>query len=59
MNNVHLCYRATLVGDLVRRAEVILRDKVTEDSAGHSKLLDSVCTKLCEDGRQALQQAKE
>ncbi|KAM5130028.1 codanin-1 isoform 2-T2 [Mantella aurantiaca] len=51
--------KATLVGDLVRRAEVILRDKVTEDSAGHSKLLESVCSRLCEDGRQALQQAKE
>nr|DBA14299.1 TPA: hypothetical protein GDO54_005292 [Pyxicephalus adspersus] len=51
--------KATLVADLVKRAEIILQDKVTEDSAGQSKLLESVCTKLCEDGRQALQQAQE
>ncbi|XP_073466474.1 codanin-1 [Aquarana catesbeiana] len=51
--------KATLVADLVKRAEVILQDKVTEDSAGHSKLLDSVCARLYEDGRQALQQGQE
>ncbi|XP_063803724.1 codanin-1 isoform X2 [Pseudophryne corroboree] len=51
--------KATLVADLVKRAEVVLQDKVTEDSAGHSKLLDSVCVTLCEDGRQALQKAQE
>ncbi|XP_068108058.1 codanin-1 isoform X2 [Hyperolius riggenbachi] len=51
--------KATLVSDLVKRADVILKDKVTEDSSGHSKLLDGVCSKLCEDGRLALQQAKE
>ncbi|XP_075049376.1 codanin-1 [Mixophyes fleayi] len=51
--------KATLVADLVRRAEVVLQDKVTQDSASHRKLLDSVCVKLCEDGRQALQEAQE
>ncbi|XP_018420396.1 PREDICTED: codanin-1 [Nanorana parkeri] len=51
--------KATLVADLVKRAEVILKDKVSEDIAGHSKLLDSVCARLCEDGRQALQQGQE
>lgn len=51
--------KATLVADLVKRAEVILKDKVTEDSAENSKLLDSVCIRLCEDGRQALHRGKE
>lgn len=51
--------RATLVADLVKRAEAILKDKVTEDSAENSKLLDSVCIRLCEDGRQALHRGKE
>lgn len=51
--------KATLVADLVKRAEAILKDKVTEDSAENSKLLDSVCIRLCEDGRQALHRGKE
>ncbi|KAM4690522.1 codanin-1 [Rhinophrynus dorsalis] len=51
--------KATLVADLVKRAEVLLQDKVTEDSSSHSKLLDSVCSKLCEDGRQAVQKGRE
>ncbi|MEE6492639.1 hypothetical protein FKM82_016618 [Ascaphus truei] len=51
--------KATLVAELVKRAEVILQDKVTEDCSRHSKLLDSVCATLCDDGRQALQKGRE
>ncbi|KAM4014587.1 codanin-1 [Anomaloglossus baeobatrachus] len=51
--------KATLVADLVKQAEAILKDKITEDSAENGKLLDSVCARLCEDGRQALHEGKE
>ncbi|XP_056401807.1 codanin-1 isoform X2 [Hyla sarda] len=51
--------KATLVADLVKQAEAILKDKVTEDSAENSKLLDSVIVRLCEDGRQALHRGQE
>ncbi|XP_044127874.1 codanin-1 [Bufo gargarizans] len=51
--------KATLVADLVKQAETILKDKVTEDSAENSRLLDSVCVQLCEDGRQALHRGQE
>ncbi|XP_069806167.1 codanin-1 isoform X2 [Dendropsophus ebraccatus] len=51
--------KATLVADLVKQAEAILRGKVTEDSAENSKLLDSVIVRLCEDGRQALPRGQE
>ncbi|KAM9294415.1 codanin-1 [Gastrophryne carolinensis] len=51
--------KATLVADLVKKAEVILRDKVAENTDSHNKLLNSVCAKLCEDGRLALQKGQE
>ncbi|XP_069494756.1 codanin-1 isoform X2 [Ambystoma mexicanum] len=51
--------KATLVADLVKRAEVMLQDKVTEDHASHSKLLDMVCAQLYDDGRQALDKGRE
>ncbi|XP_073494956.1 codanin-1 [Phyllobates terribilis] len=51
--------KATLVADLVKQAEDFLKDKMTEDSAENGKLLDSVCARLCEDGRQALDKGKE
>ncbi|XP_073408773.1 codanin-1 [Dendrobates tinctorius] len=51
--------KATLVADLVKQAEAILKDKMTEDSAENSKILDSVCARLCEDGRQALHKGRE
>ncbi|KAE8587225.1 hypothetical protein XENTR_v10021900 [Xenopus tropicalis] len=51
--------KATLVAELVKRAELLLQDSVTEDSSTHSKQLETVCTKLCEDGRQAVQKGKE
>ncbi|XP_077117658.1 codanin-1 isoform X2 [Ranitomeya variabilis] len=51
--------KATLVADLVKQAEAILKDKMTDDSAENGKLLDSVCARLCEDGRQALHKGKE
>ncbi|CAH2328521.1 Hypothetical predicted protein [Pelobates cultripes] len=51
--------KATLVANLVKRAEVMLQDKVTENSTDYSKLLDSVCTALCDDGKQAMQKGRE
>ncbi|XP_069587007.1 codanin-1 isoform X2 [Ranitomeya imitator] len=51
--------KATLVADLVKQAEAILKDKMTEDSVENDKLLDSVCARLCEDGRHALHKGKE
>ncbi|XP_066428517.1 codanin-1 [Eleutherodactylus coqui] len=51
--------KATLVADLVKQAETILKNKVTEDSAENSKLLDSVCIRLFEDGRQALHRGQD
>ncbi|XP_075700831.1 codanin-1 isoform X2 [Rhinoderma darwinii] len=51
--------KATLVADLVKRAEAMVKDKVTEDSTENGNLLDSVCALLCEDGRQALQRGQE
>ncbi|OCT68578.1 hypothetical protein XELAEV_18039879mg [Xenopus laevis] len=51
--------KATLVAELVKRAELLLQDSVTQESSTHNKQLDTVCTKLCEDGRQAVQKGKE
>ncbi|KAM4661880.1 codanin-1 [Discoglossus pictus] len=51
--------KATLVADLVKRAEVILQDKLTEDQTSNNQLLDSVCTKLSEDGKQAVEKGRE
>ncbi|XP_029454550.1 codanin-1 isoform X1 [Rhinatrema bivittatum] len=51
--------RATLVAELVKRAETLLKDKINEDSSNHSQLLDCVCSQLCEDGKQALDKGQE
>ncbi|KAM3918265.1 codanin-1 [Leptodactylus fuscus] len=51
--------KATLVADLVKQAEAILKEKVTEDSAENSKLLENVCAQLCKNGRQALHIGEE
>lgn len=51
--------KATLVAELVKRAEVMLKDKITEESANINKLLDTVCSQLYEDGRQALDKGRE
>nr|XP_060616983.1 codanin-1 isoform X2 [Anolis sagrei ordinatus] len=51
--------KATLVAELVKRAEVILQDNVNTEEANHGKLLDEVCSQLYEEGAQALIQGKE
>ncbi|NXL96658.1 CDAN1 protein, partial [Tyrannus savana] len=51
--------KATLVAELVQRAETMLQDKVKEDAASHDKLLEEVCTHLYEEGAQALIKGRE
>ncbi|NXC16816.1 CDAN1 protein, partial [Corythaeola cristata] len=51
--------KATLVAELVQRAEVMLQDKVKEEDADHDKLLEEVCTHLYEEGAQALVKGRE
>uniref|UniRef100_A0A8C8SRT7 Codanin-1 C-terminal domain-containing protein n=2 Tax=Pelusios castaneus TaxID=367368 RepID=A0A8C8SRT7_9SAUR len=51
--------KATLVAELVKKAEVMLQDKVKEEDAKHSKLLDEVCAQLYEEGAQALHKGRE
>uniref|UniRef100_A0A8C3P581 Codanin-1 C-terminal domain-containing protein n=1 Tax=Chrysemys picta bellii TaxID=8478 RepID=A0A8C3P581_CHRPI len=51
--------KATLVAELVKRAEVMLQDKVKEEDANHSKLLDEVCAQLYEEGAQALHKGRD
>ncbi|NWX18076.1 CDAN1 protein, partial [Aegotheles bennettii] len=51
--------KATLVAELVQRAEVMLQDKVKEEVANHDKLLEEVCTHLYEEGAQALIKGRE
>ncbi|XP_009692970.1 PREDICTED: codanin-1, partial [Cariama cristata] len=51
--------KATLVAELVQRAEVMLQDKVKEEHANHDKLLEEVCTHLYEEGAQALIKGRE
>ncbi|KFQ34343.1 Codanin-1, partial [Mesitornis unicolor] len=51
--------KATLVAELVQRAEVMLQDKVKEEGANHDKLLEEVCTHLYEEGAQALIKGRE
>ncbi|XP_008102326.1 codanin-1 isoform X2 [Anolis carolinensis] len=51
--------KATLVAELVKRAEVMLQDNVKEEEANYGKLLDEVCSQLYEEGAQALIQGKE
>lgn len=53
------CTRATLVAELVQRAEVMLQDKVKEKDANHDKLLEEVCAHLYEEGSQALIKGRE
>ncbi|XP_053567391.1 codanin-1 [Bombina bombina] len=47
--------KATLVAELVKRAEAIMEDKITEDQSSNNKLLDNLCSELCEEGKQAVQ----
>uniref|UniRef100_A0A8C0UH13 Codanin 1 n=1 Tax=Cyanistes caeruleus TaxID=156563 RepID=A0A8C0UH13_CYACU len=51
--------KATLVAELVQRAEVMLQDKVKEEDVNHDKLLEEVCTHLYEEGAQALIKGRE
>ncbi|KAK2533218.1 Cdan1 [Columba livia] len=51
--------KATLVAELVQRAEVMLQDKVKEKDANHDKLLEEVCAHLYEEGSQALIKGRE
>ncbi|XP_019352135.1 codanin-1 isoform X3 [Alligator mississippiensis] len=51
--------KATLVAELVKRAEVMLQEKVKEDNTNHDKLLDEVCTQLYEEGAQAFLKGRE
>ncbi|NXT29242.1 CDAN1 protein, partial [Syrrhaptes paradoxus] len=51
--------KATLVAELVQRAEVMLQEKVKEEDANHDKLLEEVCSHLYEEGAQALIRGRE
>ncbi|NXX88563.1 CDAN1 protein, partial [Centropus bengalensis] len=51
--------KATLVAELVQRAEVMLQDQVKEEDANHDKLLEEVCAHLYEEGAQALIKGRE
>ncbi|NXQ29941.1 CDAN1 protein, partial [Alaudala cheleensis] len=51
--------KATLVAELVQRAETMLQDKVKEEDVNHDKLLEEVCTHLYEEGAQALIKGRE
>ncbi|XP_042312185.1 codanin-1 [Sceloporus undulatus] len=51
--------KATLVAELVKKAEVILQDNVKAEDANYDRLLDEVCSQLYEEGAQALIQGKE
>ncbi|NWW52119.1 CDAN1 protein, partial [Pedionomus torquatus] len=51
--------KATLVAELVQRAEVMLQDKVKKEDANHDKLLEEVCAHLYEEGAQALIKGRE
>ncbi|NXH51687.1 CDAN1 protein, partial [Rhabdornis inornatus] len=51
--------KATLVAELVQRAEAMLQDKVKEEDIDHDKLLEEVCTHLYEEGAQALIKGRE
>ncbi|NWI21305.1 CDAN1 protein, partial [Crypturellus soui] len=51
--------KATLVAELVQRAEVMLQDKVKEVDANQDTLLEEVCAQLYEEGAQALVRGRE
>uniref|UniRef100_A0A8C9L0S1 Codanin 1 n=1 Tax=Serinus canaria TaxID=9135 RepID=A0A8C9L0S1_SERCA len=51
--------KATLVAELVQRAEAMLQEKVKEEDVNHDKLLEEVCTHLYEEGAQALIKGRE
>ncbi|NWV64325.1 CDAN1 protein, partial [Malurus elegans] len=51
--------KATLVAELVQRAETMLQEKVKEEDVNHDKLLEEVCAQLYEEGAQALIKGRE
>ncbi|NWJ06130.1 CDAN1 protein, partial [Crypturellus undulatus] len=51
--------KATLVAELVQRAEVMLQDKVKEMDTNQDTLLEEVCAQLYEEGAQALVRGRE
>ncbi|NXJ77575.1 CDAN1 protein, partial [Trogon melanurus] len=51
--------KATLVAELVQRAEGMLQDKVKEGDANQDKLVEEVCAHLYEEGTQALVKGRE
>ncbi|NWZ04169.1 CDAN1 protein, partial [Agelaius phoeniceus] len=51
--------KATLVAELVQRAEAMLQDKVKDEDVNNDKLLEEVCTHLYEEGAQALIKGRE
>ncbi|MGH0126364.1 UNVERIFIED_CONTAM: hypothetical protein FKN15_027427 [Acipenser sinensis] len=51
--------KATLVSELVQSGEAQLRGKLRDEKASVARLFDTVCTQLCERGRQALSRARE
>ncbi|NWH77860.1 CDAN1 protein, partial [Piaya cayana] len=51
--------KATLVAELVQRAEVMLQDQVKDEGTNHDKLLEEVCTHLYEEGAQAFIKGRE
>ncbi|NXI14373.1 CDAN1 protein, partial [Irena cyanogastra] len=51
--------KATLVAELVQRAEAMLQNKMKEEDVNHGKLLEEVCSHLYEEGAQALIRGRE
>ncbi len=54
---LHLFNRATLVSELVKRGEKMLRDGLESANSNPSKLNDSICAQLCDAGLEALAKA--
>ncbi|XP_058847238.1 codanin-1-like isoform X8 [Acipenser ruthenus] len=51
--------KATLVSELVQSGEAQLQGRLRDEKASVARLFDSVCTQLCERGRQTLSRARE
>lgn len=52
-----VCFRATLVLELVQGGEKTLRDGLGLDGVNTAKLNESICAQLCDAGMQALEKA--
>ncbi|XP_067847225.1 codanin-1 isoform X2 [Heptranchias perlo] len=51
--------KATLVSELVKRGTTMLRDGMKDEKTSLPKLLESVTSELCEEGRQAVVKGRE